>query len=259
MKKKHKKILMTASQAILMGAFVAGTYVVVKKEMQPEKAYILTQGIPSGTKIIESDLKAVEIPGSAIQKGMIKDAGDVVGKYSSAALHSSSYAMESMFVQKDEIDPFEQEDMSKLRKISIPVEYTDGLGGNIQYGDRVDLAYIGKGTKKDSNDEYTYSKTFIQDVLVYSVTTDDGFKYADRSQRTEDDAAREGESSATGTLQTVTLAVTPEQAEEIVARKESGTIQVIGRFAESEDGDTAGFIVGEYDTFFSGNASAEKK
>lgn len=260
MKKKHKKVLITATQLALTGGVMVGLFVKIKSDMTPETAYMLTQEIPSGTKIVESDLKEVEIPSSAIQKGMKLNPKDVVGKYSSTKLYPLSYATKDMFIEKDEIDPFESQDMNGLRKISIPVEYTDALGGNLKYGDRVDLAYVGVGTKKDSNDEYVYSKTFIQNVLIYSVTTDDGYKYIDRSQRTEgeitDDALSSGNESS-GTIQTITLAVTPDQAEEIVARKQSGEIQVIGRFVDGEDQDTPGYVIGEYDKKFSGNASAE--
>ena len=225
-------------QVLITAGAVVGLYAFTQSQTQPERAYIMAQEIPSGTKIVSSDLKAIEIPGAGIRKGMVKDPKDVVGKYAASDLYSESYAMDDMFIQKDEIDPFESVDMNKLRKVSIPVEYTDAFGGNIKYGDRVDLAYTGKGENKDNGD-FTYSKTFIQNVLVYSVTTDDGYRYADRSQRTDGQIATDEDVDttdlSTGSLQTITLAVTPDQAEEIIARKEAGKVSVVGRFVDGEN------------------------
>ncbi|MFE8095758.1 Flp pilus assembly protein CpaB, partial [Bacillus toyonensis] len=60
-----------------------------------------------------------------------------------------------------------------------------------------------------------------------------------------------------GKLSTVTLAVTLDQAEQISARLKSGNIRIVGRFDDSQNYDTAGFIVGEYDKVFSGEGLAE--
>lgn len=258
--KKSKKIILTIVQFILVAAFCIGLFVVQKMQMNPEKVYTITQEIPLGTKVVESDLKAITIPHSAVQKGMIKNAKSAVGKYAATNLYVSSYAMNSMFIEKDEVDPFEGEDLDKLRKISIPIEYADALGGNVKYGDRVDLAYVGQKDGGQESGEYTYSKTFIQNVLVFSVTTEDGYKYNDRTQRvegevTEGDATETNES--TGTMKTITLAVTPAQAEEITARKKSGVIQIIGRFTESDEEQTPGYVIGDYKSFFTGEGQAE--
>ncbi|WP_242299219.1 RcpC/CpaB family pilus assembly protein, partial [Bacillus cereus group sp. BfR-BA-01382] len=151
-------------------------------------------------------------------------------------------------------------------KISLPITYIDGLGGNVKRGDKVDLVFVGEGEKagEGSGKGFKYSKAFLQDILVYNVTTDDGFRYTDRSEGVKGDEAgdmQDGKDIQSGgeggKLSTVTLAVTLDQAEQISARLKSGNIRIVGRFDDSQNYDTAGFIVGEYDKVFSGEGLAE--
>lgn len=258
--KKNGKIALTILQFGAVIAFAGGFYISTQRTMQPVTVYQLTQDIPMNSKIGESDFKRVEIPRDAVTDDMLTDLEDVVDKHASTRLFANQYATENMFVTQDEVDPFEVADLSKMRKVTIPASYVDAIGGNLEYGDSVDLVYTNVGENED--DEYTYSQIFMQDVLVYSVTTDDGFKYVDRTERSKGalTSAEEGEDVSvedTGDLAQITLAVTPAQAEEIATRMETGTIKLVGRFNESTNVDPAGFVIGEYKKVFSGNQIAE--
>src|SRR5690606_29499247 len=98
---------------------------------------------------------------------------DIVGKYNNTKVFNGEFVINNNLVAKEEVDPFESIDLTKLRMVTIPATYEDTLGGNIKSGDRVDLIYIGKGDGTDK--DFTYGKTFMKDVLVYSTTTADGF------------------------------------------------------------------------------------
>jgi pilus assembly protein CpaB len=58
-------------------------------------------------------------------------------------------------------------------------------------------------------------------------------------------------------IASISLIVTPEQAEQIEARKLSGNIVFVKRFEESETHETLGFVIGQYGKLFAGNANAE--
>lgn len=259
--KKSGKIALTVLQFGAVIAFAGGFYISTQRTMQPVTVYQLTQDIPMNSKIGASDFKRVEIPRDAVTDNMLTDIEEVVDKHASTRLFAKQYATESMFVTQDEVDPFEIADLSKMRKITIPASYVDAVGGNLKYGDSVDLVFTNEGETKDG-DVYTYSQTFMQDVLVYSVTTDDGFRYVDRTDRskgavTSTSESEEASPEDTGDLAQITLAVTPSQAEEIATRMEKGIIKVVGRFNESTNVDPAGFIIGEYEKVFSGNQLGE--
>lgn len=263
--KKSGKIALTIVQFGAVIAFAGGFYLTTQNTMQPVAVYQITQDIPMNSKIGPTDFKKVEIPKDAVTADMLteEEMQEVTANelHASTRLYANQYATNQMFVAQDEVDPFEVADLSKMRKITIPATYVDAVGGNLKYGDSIDLVYTDLGETTDGN-EYTYSNIFMQDVLVYSVTTDDGFRYQDRTDRMKGNvsASEEGEEVSgedTGDLAQITLAVTPAQAEEIATRMEKGTIKVVGRFKESENQDPAGFIIGEYEKVFTGSNLAE--
>ena len=263
--KKSGKIALTIFQFGAVIAFAGVFYVTTQNTMQPVSVYQLTQDIPMNSKIGPTDFKRVEIPKDAVTGDMLSDDEytDIMekGLHASTRLYANQYATEQMFVEQDEVDPFEIADLTKMRKVTIPATYVDAVGGNLKYGDSIDLVYTDLGETSDGL-EYTYSNIFMQDVLVYSVTTDDGFRYQDRTDRTKGNVAttEEGEAVSnedTGDLAQITLAVTPGQAEEIATRIAKGSIKVVGRFKESVNQEPAGFIIGEYEKVFTGSQLAE--
>ena len=100
----------------------------------------------------------------------------------------------------------------------------------------------------------------MQDVLVYSVNSADGYKYIDHSQRLPGYDESKEEISAevdSGDLAIITFAVTLEQAEQIEARRKTGQISFLGRFDDSKSYNTLGYVLGNYQKVFSGQGFAE--
>lgn len=264
MKKKGKLALGILQFGLVVG-FAGAVYATTQNSLQPVTVYKLTQDVPLNSKIGLSDFKKTTIPKDAFDEEMVTDPTELVDLHASTNLFADQYAVEDMFVEVDKVDPFEINDLTGLRKISVPASYVDSMGGNLKYGDKVDLVFIGEGENKDGS-AYNYARTFIQGALVYSVTTDDGYRFLDHSERAEGQvvAAKDEEVASNeeaviepGDLAQVTLAVTPAQAEEISARLSSGKIQLVGRFDESKDAESAGFVIGEYEAQFTGQGLPE--
>lgn len=258
--KKRGKIALLILQFGAVLAFAGAFYFVTQRTMEPVTVYQLSQDIPMNSKIGASDFRKVEIPRDAVTKNMITDIDKYIDLHASTRLFASQYATEDMFVSQDEVDPFEVADLSKMRKVTIPASYVDAVGGNLSYGDSIDLVYTSTG-ETDKGEPYTYSHIFMQDVLVYSVTTSDGFRYQDRTSRIKGDVSSSDQepltSTDSGNLAQITLAVTPAQAEEVATRLETGEIKVVGRFNNSTNQAPSGFIIGDYQKVFSGNQLAE--
>ena len=274
--KKNKRMLLTIGQVTLAVAFTGLLWVGTTESLKPVTVYKLAQNIPENSQIGNSDLVAVDIPKSALTKKMItstEDVKEIVGKkFAGSKLYKDSYALADMFVESDEVDPFTTEDLTGLRKVSIPATYVNTLGGNLAYGDKVDLIYVGKEETTPTNSaespkEFTYAKTFLEGALVFSVTTEDGYAFTDHSTdiisttTTVDEESDEATTTTTeedyGDIATVTLAVTAAQAEEIISRLNSGVIQIAGRFDESTDQDTTGYVIGEFTKVLTGPGLAE--
>lgn len=258
---KGKKVAMMFLQGSAVLLFAGGFYVYTEKQIEPVPAYQFNRDIAPNTQISESDLMKVEVPKKGVNPTFALDKDEIIGKYNSTKVFKSEYVIKSNLVKKENIDPFESIDLTKLRKISIPVTYSEGLGGNIKRGDSIDLVYIGKESKNEK--QFSYSKTFMKDVLIFATTTDEGFEYKDRTQNVKGEVGNiEGEDLSgggqdTGKLAQLTLAVTLDQAEEITARLQTGEIRIIGRFGDSQDYDSSGYIQGDFEKIFSGEGLAE--
>ena len=248
----------------VIGAIIA-FWMFTEKEIQPEKVYVFTSSLETNQEVTANDVKQVEIPSKAVQKGFALKSKDIVGKYVGGPVTAGQYVYQSQLIELDQKDVFEDLDLSTYRKISLPISYVEGFGGSLKRGDAVDLVFTGEGSKTDTKTGYDakfqYSKTFLQNVYVYNVTTSDGFPFVDHS--TNYATSEEGDevvletTANTEELKVVTLAVTLEQAEELLARQSAGSIRLVSRFQENESYETLGFVLGDYDKVFTAPANAE--
>lgn len=263
---KKKKMLILAIQIILIIGFSLSFFSYIQSEVEPMNAYIYTRDMPSGSKITVDDIKVVSIPRKAfVSKDFALNSADIIGRYTNTKVYKGHFVYESQLEDLGSLDPLARLDLSGYRKIGLAVDYVTGLGGDLRRGDRVDLAYTGEGkTKADDGMESTfvYSKIFMQDIPVVNVLTTDGYQFQSHANSTESDTYGEGQvnmstGSVSGELGVVILAVTPAQYEEIRARMKTGEVSLVGRFEESENYETLGYVIGEYGKIFSGNANAE--
>lgn len=261
MKKNRIAILIGEIGLVIICA--GGFYVMNQKQVQPMEVYQFSRDIPVNTQVTASDLKKVTLPATAVDTSTFaRSSKDIIGKYVDTKVFAGENVLSKQLVDKDQTDPFDSMDLSKYRKISIPITYVDGLGGNLKHGDKVDLVYTSTGKKSanGSQTDFQYSRVFLENIPVYSITTDDGTPYVDKSQTKQETASNGKDISSGGDnakMSTITLAVTLDQAEEISARLKAGTIRVVGRFDSSKDYQSTGYIIGDYDKINSGAGLAE--
>ena len=258
-------------QITIVVAFVFAITYYVNQQTKPTNVYVFSKDIAINTKIADSDIAVKSIPANAVTADMEKDKTKIVGEYVNSKVFSNEFVLDKQLVKKEDIDPFATMDLSKYRKISVPINYIDGLAGNLKAGDHVDVAFVGKGQKNgamgSSQTPFEYSKIFLQDVLVFNVATEDGYKFVDHSSETQQQAVNAGTSngnkqqisttSSNEKMGVVTLAVTTDQAEQLLARMNAGTLQIIGRFDDSQNYQTLGFVLGDFQKTFAGNGLPE--
>lgn len=256
---KTKKLASTLIQVGLLVLFAGGFVFLQKTQVAPKEVYTFSRDIPVNTVIQEGDLKKTYIPNDGVQSNFVLNKDEIVGKAVTTKVFTGQYVVNQQLINPEEADPFEKIDLSNLRKITVPVEASSAVGGNIKKGDRVDVQFIGetKSKSENGNDKVTYTKTFLQDVLVYNVIDDGGKKYIDQTEGNSQMLNENGEAVESGEIAVVTLAVTPEQADEIATRMSAGTINLIGRFSESTQGASNGFTIGDYSKTPTSNSTPE--
>lgn len=263
---KKKKTIIMVLQFLLIVVFWFSFQTFVKNEVQPVDAFIFSRDIVDiNTQITANDFKKVSVPAKAITTKFALNPDEIIGKYLVTKVSEGQYVYNAQLEDREDINVFDSIDLSNLRKVSLPISYVDGLAGNVKKGDKVDLVFTGEGTKKgvSGNDEtFKYSKVFMQDILVFGVSTGDGYKFLDHSDLLYGETtANNGETidveANSDELEVITLAVTVEQVEEIQTRASAGNVKVVGRFETSEDQQTLGYVLGDYEKVFTGHANAE--
>jgi pilus assembly protein CpaB len=198
------------------------------------------------------DISEVTIPADAVTDQMVvvgqeymREDGSIgsvlneliLGRMVNTAVYAGEYVTPNALIKPEDVDPFKVMDLSGYRKYAISTNPVDAIGGNIEAGDVVDLIITVRGNTVDEEGKaksWTYSKVFMENVLIYKVLTSDGQDYIDHIEH---------EDALYSVPATIILAVTPAQIEEIKSRESLGTISFIGRFAESEDAESEGFSV----------------
>lgn len=266
--KNKKKLIVLFLQIILIAAFVFTYKQYVEFSLQPTEVYGYARGLDAGIKITERDLVAIPLSQMTLNSNMvtINDKNSVIGKYTRIPVVQYSIVYKEQLGDITSVDKFASLDLSNSRVISLPIEYVNGVSGDFKRGDRLDLMYSTAGATASSGGDdgvsFTYAKIFMQNVPVYQVNTASGYKFTAHADKDMYSVPAEGEADATQgqtyeAIASISLIVTPEQAEQIEARKLSGNIVFVKRFEESETHETLGFVIGQYGKIFAGNANAE--
>lgn len=263
---KKKIFIVLAVQLFIIIAAGASFFQFSQKQVEPVNVYVFKKDMKVNTPITENDLTQVAIPKKAASKDFLFEfkVDPENPQYASRDVKTGEYVYQTDLLGEGEKDPFKDMDVSKLRKFSMPVNYSTAFGGNVKRGDKVDLVFTGDGsaqTEGMSDSGFQYSRVFMQDVLVYNVTTGDGYPFKDHSdyvfaERTPEENEMASNAN-TASVAVITLAVTLDQAEELTARMRAGHVRLLGGIGDEEQYETLGYVIGDYDKIFTGTVNAE--
>mgnify|MGYP002152314922 CR=1 FL=1 len=181
--------------------------------------------IPARTAIQGDMLEFIEIPVEYVQEGSVMTAAEAVGKLA----RNEIYAGEQLLAQKlmerqDHQGGLAVKVEEGKRAVTIPIGMVSSLHGMIQVGDRVDVMItlvqeeersVGEGT--DTAEHRRIAVTVLQNLPVLAMN----------NRMTE---AAEG----TAEPATITLMVTPEEAQRVVLANQTGSIQLTLRGPEDD-------------------------
>lgn len=265
--KSKRRTLILCAQLVALLIFV---FIFIKfgsDKINPEQVFAYSRDLSAGDKIAEEDLILVPISAMTRTSDMltVSDAANVVGKRVATDVYTNNIVYVAQLTDIDESGTqVILQDLSNKILYSMPVDYVEGLAGHLKSGDRIDLMFTHTGSVSngENENEFTYSKIFLREIMVYNVNTGDGYKFVDHSEIYE--AEVETASDTNNMLEltssepaSITLILTPEQAEQLNARRTVGSVKILKRFDETQTHETLGFVIGNYGKIFSGNANAE--
>lgn len=168
----------------------------------------LNTDIVAGTKIEEAMLKAVEVGAYGLPDSVIKDKSQITGKYTKEALHPDELLLSGYFSDYAADDKLDRLMAEGKRLVAVTVSSNAAsVANHIKAGDLVSIyCYI------DGN-AVAYPE--LKSLEVYSVENSESVNV----EQVSDDGEKRAE--------TITLAVTEEQAVRLVCTEYSGKLHAV--------------------------------
>jgi pilus assembly protein CpaB len=176
--------------------------------------------IPQHTRIAAEMLGLQSLPNAAIHPEAIRDLSVVVGGISRTEIVNGEQVLSPRVATEDRRASLSYRVPEGMRAITIPVGAVSGVAGFISAGDRLDMlvTYSSEGEDNETDTETT-TYTVFQDVLVLA---------AGGETHEKDSEERE-------VVDTVTLLVTPQQAEVVAWANLNGTFHLTLRSPLDEE------------------------
>lgn len=177
---------------------------------------VAAEDIPMGDPVKIEQIKLEDWPKSKVPEGALLKVEDVEGRRTKTKVYKGSPILDDQLLAKGAVDAGAAPWIPKgYRVVSVKVDAVSGSASMLRPSDRVDVvvhftANPNKGISKD------YTRTILQNVKVFAVD--------DKYILTEDEKSKKSLPA-----KTVSLLVTPEQAEIITAASELGQIRLVMR------------------------------
>jgi len=188
------------------------------------KVVVARQRIPARTQITAQMIDLKELPAKYINEQAVVDPGETVGKITRAEILPGEQILRDRLVKdKDSMDGLSFLVTPGKRAVTISVNDVSGLAGFLKAGDRVDVLATFDLQGAPGQDKSSITSMVVQNVDVLSV-----------DQNTSSTPSSP-DGKKTPSTRTLTLLVTPEQAQPLVLCSEKGSIRLLLRSATDQE------------------------
>ena len=194
--KNRKRLIITVVQILAIIIFAFSYKVYNDNNVRPLKVYAFRTNLDSGVKVSEKDLTEVLVSQMTYTPDMIlvTEKDQIIGRYTITKVFQNQIAYRQQLGDLNSSEKFASLDLANARLLSLPIDLVEGVAGDLQRGDKIDLLYKGRGQVSDPNEgqqaEFVYSKIFLQDIPVYQVNASDGTKYVSRANAAPNEMSR---------------------------------------------------------------------
>jgi pilus assembly protein CpaB len=178
-----------------------------------EPIFVAKVDVNLGEKLTEENLSLEEWPKDKIPAGSMRRMEDLEGRRPRTKLYKGEPILDAKLLASDARDNPAQQVPPGYRVVSVRVDAHTGIAGLLRPGDRVDVQLFVKKDARTGITEAT-TKTILKEIRVFAVDQD--------FRRTSDE-------DETSPARTVSLVVTPEQADKLTLASRLGEINLIMR------------------------------
>lgn len=227
---KNKLILILA---VLVGLAAAGGIYLYLENMKRTyevsgdfvKVAVARQRIPARTQITDQMIEQKDFPSNYVHEKAAVDPREVIGKIvKSDILPGEQVLMDKLAKDKEASDGLSFLLQPGKRAVTVAVNEVSGLAGLVKPGDRVDVLGTFDLQGAAGQEKASFTTLLIQNVSVLSI-----------DQTTNPAAGNTQDSKKPGFATTITLSVTPEQAQPLVLCSEKGTIRLLLRSVTDQE------------------------
>jgi len=182
-------------------------------EMQP--VLVAALDLPMGDLIKAEALKIEEWPKGKVPAGALSQFTDVEDRRPKSRIYAGSPILDNQLLGKGQTEASVTNQIPKgFRVVAVKVDDVSGTASLVRPGDRVAvLVHLARNPSKGI--DVTSTRTLLQDIKVFAV---------DQTVELEPD-----EDSGTRSAKTVSLLVTPDQAEVVMLASELGKVRLVMR------------------------------
>lgn len=210
MARKRGIILVVLSLIMAVGAAWTANRWVLAKEAAEEGArkgthvVAAAMAIPYGTKVEGRHLKYVEIPEGVAPTGFFTSVDDIKGRVSTTAIGRGEILVSERFAEHEAGSTLAALVGENMRAVAVRVNDVVGVAGFLLPGNRVDVL-----SARKENNRRAVTETILRNIKVLAV-----------------DQTASTDTNDPVIVRSVTLEVTPTQAEALVKAKTEGDIQL---------------------------------
>lgn len=200
-------------------------------DSEPLPTLVATRDIPANFKLDETMVEVVQVPRKWQQPRALSTVEDILGQITSTPVIQGEQVVATKLVKPEEAG-LAYYVPKKYRAVAIAVDEFNGVGGHIKPGNYVDVVGtfdFGSGDKSDVR-----TVTLFQNVWVLSVGDDIGQPTAIINVEGEEEAYQPEGLQAS---RTVTLAVTPDEAQKLIMAQTLGALSLTLRSLWETDRD----------------------
>lgn len=177
------------------------------------KVAVAKQRIAPKTRMSTGMFTMQEIPSRYVNNDAVVDPADITGKLTKTSIYPGEQILKSKIRgQDDPPDELAYIIPDGYRALTVAVNEVSGLAGMIKPGDSVDVFVTFQDEVQDKEEVMT--SLILQKIKVLAV--DQGLDASDRREQDKEN-------------RTVTLAVTPQQAQPLVLSAEKGSVRLMMR------------------------------
>lgn len=216
--------------AVLLGlATMALLYVYIEGKEAPSAAPVVEMGdvvvattsIPAHVLITEEMVTLKNIPSEAIHPDAATAVDAVVGNTSNVPIYIDEQILTSKVATEENAVNLSYRIPENMRAITIPMNEISGVGGYIMEGDKIDIlvTYTLGEVEDDPNTE-------ADEGIEGKTVTYTQFQNLEIIEKGPNSAPVEGQTEIQGVTSSLTLLVTPSQAEVLTYAQLSGSINM---------------------------------